>query len=312
LKRIGIKILFLGTVEFSRHCLDETLRLGGNVTEVLTLDEKKGLFNSDYADLEPVAAQYGVPVRRIHNINDQETIHHIQRLEPDVIFVFGFSQLIKKEVLDIPNLGCIGTHPALLPKNRGRHPLTWALIDDLKESGLTFFYLDEGADSGDILWQKKFFISDMDDAGTLYGKIKSLASEGIREILPLLQAGNAPRIKQDHSKATYWRKRGEEDGEIDWNGTTRQAFNLIRGLCRPYVGAHTFAGKYKVIIWRSRIVEDPGEIPGYEHAMPGQILTAPDPGFFIRTGEGVLEVLDWGSEVNARMGKGTILKGVKH
>jgi len=306
-----MRIIFIGTVDFSRHCLEEILRLGGNVTEVLTLDEEKARFNSDYADLEPVANQYGVPVHRIKNINDQETVKHIKSLDPDVMFVFGFSQLIKKEILDIPDLGCIGTHPALLPKNRGRHPLTWALIDDLTVSGLTFFYLDEGADSGDILWQKEFTISDDDDAGTLYGKIKTLASEGIMEFLPLLEAGSAPRIQQEQCKASYWRKRNEEDGEIHWAGTTRQAYNLIRALTRPYIGAHTFERENKVLIWRSRIFRGQVEIPGYEDARPGQVLTLPSPDFYIRTGDGILQVLEWESGPKTRIARGAILKGVK-
>jgi methionyl-tRNA formyltransferase len=246
----------------------------------------------------------------MNNINDQENIEYIRDLNPDVVFVFGFSQLIKKEILDIPPLGCIGTHPALLPKNRGRHPLIWALIDDLEESGLTFFYLDEGADSGDILWQKKFAICDEDDAGTLYDKIKALASEGIREFLPLLQTGSAQRIKQDHSQATYWRKRNEEDGQIDWAGKTRQAFNLIRGLSRPYIGAHTFQGKNRILIWRSRIIEYPEELPGYELAKSGQVMSDPEPHFLVRTGDGVLEVIEWESDTETGVVEGTIFRGM--
>lgn len=304
-----MKILFVGTVDFSSHCLKEILQLGGNVIGVLTPTGEKAKFNSDYVDLEPIASQNEIPIRRMNNINDQEIIEHIKSLNPDVIFIFGFSQLIKKEILDIPPLGCIGTHPALLPKNRGRHPLIWALIDDLKESGLTFFYLDEGADSGDILWQKKFTISDEDDAGTLYEKIKILASDGIKEFLPLLQTGSAQRIPQDHSKATYWRKRNEEDGQIDWTGTTRQAFNLIRGLTKPYVGAHTYHDNDRILIWRSRIIDHPEEISGYELAKSGQVLSEPDPNFIIRTGDGILEVIEWESDIETGIVNGTILRG---
>ena len=306
-----MRIVFTGTVDFSRHCLEEVLRMGGDIVGILTLEKENAQFNSDYADLGPVADKYGVPIYRIKNINDHGTIAHIKNLDPDVIFVFGFSQLIKKEILDIPPLGCIGAHPALLPKNRGRHPLIWALIEDLKDSGLTFFYLDEGADSGDILWQKTFRITDEDDAGTLYDRIKILATEGIREFLPRLQSGSAPRIPQDHSLATYWRKRGEEDGEIVWTGTTRQVFNLVRALTRPYVGAHTFKGENRILIWRSRIIPRPERIPEYRTAGAGEILSEPSPAFFVRTGDGVLEVMEWETGRKVILGKGTVLKGAK-
>ncbi len=290
-----MRILFVGAIEFSRHCLQELLNLEAEVVAVVTPAPEQAKLNSDYADLQPVAAAHGIPVHRIRKVGNPEGIARIRSLQPDVIFVFGFSQLIPREILDIPPLGCIGTHPALLPHNRGRHPLIWALVEGLKESGLTFFYLDEGADSGDILWQKPFPITPEDDAGTLYEKIKLLATEAIGEFLPQLQAGTAPRVAQDHSRATYWRKRTEADGEIDWSAPTLQIYNLTRALTHPYVGAHTFCEGKRVIVWRS--------CPGLEdisktcapEGRPGQIVARTEDGLLARTGNGTLNLTDWES-----------------
>src|ERR1700721_163490 len=198
-----MRILFVGAVEFSQHLLRQVVEHGGNVVGVMTVSPQDSGFNSDYVDLAETASALRIPVYFTKKIRSPESVEVIRSISPDVIFVFGFSQLISQEILSIPRLGCIGTHPALLPKNRGRHPLIWALVEGLTQSGLTFFYLDEGADSGGILWQEPFTIELGDDALTLYQKIRSLASKGIAEFLPKLMNNTAPRIPQDASQATY-------------------------------------------------------------------------------------------------------------
>lgn len=287
-----MRILFLGTVEFSRHCLNEVLKEGGDVVAVLSLAEERAGFHSDYADLSDVAAEYGLEVTRIRNINDPQTVALIQGLEPDVIFVFGWSQLISKTVLDIPPIGCIGTHPTLLPLNRGRHPVVWALVDGLEESGLTFFYMDEGADSGDILWQESFPITLDDDAQTLYKRIEGLASKAIKGFLPQLAQGTAPRFPQNHRHATYRRKRGEKDGQIDWQAPSMTTYNLTRALTRPYVGAHTYVDTKLMKIWRTVLPREPLP-PSATSLEPGTVFAVREPEFDVRTGDGYLTVVEY-------------------
>lgn len=302
-----MRIVFVGAIQFSRHCLEEILRIGGHVVAVLTLAKERARNHSDYADLSEVASQCAVPIYQIKNINEPDNIELIRSLQPDVIFIFGWSQLIARQILEIPPLGCIGTHPALLPRNRGRHPIIWTLYEGLEEGGLTFFYLDEGPDSGDLLWQKRFSITLQDDAGTLYEKIKILASEAIREFLPQLEQGRAPRIAQDHSQATYWRKRTEKDGEIHWERTTMEAYNLIRALTRPYVGAHTFLEGNKILIWRAGLPEEPLSVDAISRD-PGTVFGQCGKGFDVRTGNGHLIILEYEPvergtiEVGARLG----------
>ena len=284
-----MRIVFIGAVEFSYHCLEEILRLGGNVIAMLTPEKQNARLNSDYTDLAPLADEYKVPLFRIVKAKDKSTVELIRSLRPDIIFVFGFSQLIPKEILDIPPLGCVGTHPTLLPRNRGRHPLIWALIEGLSESGLTFFFLNDGADNGDILWQKSFPITMDDDASSLYIKIKNLASQGIKEFLPKLQDGTALRIPQDHSQATYWRKRTEEDGMINWANSVISIYNLIRALTHPYIGSYTFIGKERVTLWKSQI--KPSLLISTKP--PGEILEKTPNGFLVQCGDGILEILQW-------------------
>ena len=299
-----MRSVFIGAVDFSRHALLEVLENGGLVVGIFTLAPEHAGFHADYADLSAVAGN--IPVFKIKNIGDAGTIEKIRTLKPDVIFVFGWSQLLPKALLESAPLGCIGTHPALLPKNRGRHPLVWTLVEGLQESGLTFLHLDEGADTGDILWQKSFPIILEDDAASLYEKIKALASKAIREILPQLASGRAPRIPQDHTQATTWRKRGEKDGEIRWEAPSLEIYNLIRALARPYVGAHTELDGARARIWKARLPDRP--LPGNAaRSEPGTVLDVHGGKVHVKTGDGYLTLLEYEMTGNKKLKAGVRL-----
>ena len=302
-----MRILFVGAVDFSRHCLNDVLQAGGNVVAAVTLAADRGHVHSDLADVGELARARDIPVHEVRKISTPENVALIRSLRPDIIFVFGWSQLISQGILDIPRLGCVGTHPALLPLNRGRHPLIWALVEGLPQSGLTFFYLDEGADSGDILWQRPFSIGVDDDAADLYKKIKDLASQAIGEFLPQLENGTAPRVAQDHSRATYWRKRTEADGEIDWQAPTLKTHNLIRALARPYVGAHSFQGSQRVLIWRAALPQAASANIEFD-CEPGTVITSTREEVTIRTGDGYLRVLEFSLAGGGELQAGTRLE----
>jgi len=170
--------------------------------------------------------------------------------------------------LGIAPLGVVGFHPAALPANRGRHPLIWALFLGLKKTASTFFLMDEGADSGDILSQKPIEIVESDDAGSLYKKITQVALLQIQEFIPLLQNRSFKRIKQNNLKANYWRKRGDRDGQIDWRMSAECISNLVRALSKPYVGAHFLVNGKEVKVWRVSVTN----ADKLENAEPGKVL----------------------------------------
>lgn len=147
-------------------------------------------------------------------------------------------------------MGVIGYHPASLPQNRGRHPLIWALVLGLNQSGSTFFFMQEGADDGDILSQKEFEILYEDDAKSLYNKVSKIALNQIEDFLPKLQNNSFQRIKQNHDKSNIWRKRGKADGKIDFRMTSNAIYNLVRALTKPYVGAHIEYKGQEISIWK--------------------------------------------------------------
>lgn len=180
-------------------------------------------------------------------------------------------------------MGVVGFHPSLLPCNRGRHPIIWALALGLKETGSTFFFMDEGADSGDILSQKIVPIDYEDNAQLLYDKITFLALEQIKEFMPELESGNYQRIKQNHSNANNWRKRGMADGKIDFRMSSRAIYNLVRSLTKPYVGAHILFENENVQIWNVKEMDC-----NLNNIEPGKVLKIEGKSILIKTYDGAV------------------------
>jgi methionyl-tRNA formyltransferase len=187
-------------------------------------------------------------------------------LNADVIFCFGWSNLIENDILNLCPLGVIGFHPALLPDNRGRHPLIWAKVLGLTKSGTSFFFMDEGADTGDLLDQKEFQILFEDTASTIYQKMINNALKQVESFLPKLQNGSYQRVKQNNSGNT-WRKRAVVDGLIDFRMTSEAICNLVRGLTRPYAGAHCISNGEEIKIWEVEI-----EKYDLQNIEPGKVL----------------------------------------
>ena len=149
-----MKILYIGTVEFSEKVLKKSINLGADIAGVVT--KKKSSFNTDFVDLSGIAKRYKIPYRYCAgDINSDENAKWIKKIRPDVIFCFGLSQRLKKRILHSAPMGVIGFHPAKLPQNRGRHPIVWALVLGLRKTASTFFFMKEDIDNGDILNQKE-------------------------------------------------------------------------------------------------------------------------------------------------------------
>jgi len=188
-------------------------------------------------------------------------------------------------------MGILGFHPAKLPHNRGRHPIIWALALGLKKSASTFFFMDEGADSGDILSQKEFEILYEDNANSLYKKIINIALLQIEEFLPQLQNNNYKKIKQNHKIANYWRKRGKTDGKIDFRMDSFTIYNLVRALAKPYIGAHIeYAGK-DIKIWKVKEHKNIVSIEYFENIEYGKVLKIENDSIFVRCYNGIIEII---------------------
>ena len=260
-----MKIIFISGVKFGYDVLESILENNWKIDTSFSYLPEKKKFYSDYADFENLTKKYDVIHKQINNINDQENIDLIKKINPDLILVIGWSQLLKKEIIEIPRLGVIGSHPTELPKYRGRAPIPWSILKGLKKSALTFFYIQEGIDDGDIVTQKQFEITDVDDATSVYEKITVLGKKMLSEILPLLESNKITSKKQNSELfIENWPKRTPLDGKINWLKSAKEIHNLIRATTFPYPGAYTFFKNKKLIIWKSTLdvslIQEPGKI----------------------------------------------------
>ena len=214
--------IFLGNEEFGIPVLKALLETRAKNFSYIYTSEK---LKDKYLNL---VKQYNIPVIGVKKIN--EHFEEIKVTNPTALLVCGWSQLIKEDFLN--SFPCIGMHPTLLPERRGRCPITWTLIDGLKESGVTIFYLDKGVDSGDIIFQRKFTIDSRDIAQDLINKVNRLLIEMFSELLENFP--EVPREKQDESLATYKELRREEDDEIDLDWSLDEIDRFIRAHTSPY------------------------------------------------------------------------------
>jgi len=280
-----MKILFIGTVDFSYKSLEKIIELDFDIVGVCT--KQKSLFNSDFKDLTPLCERNDIPVRYIDDINSKDNIEWIIKCKADIIFCFGWSSLIKKELLELTPMGIVGFHPTKLPQNRGRHPIIWALTLGLTQSASTFFFMDEGADTGDILSQINFNITHNDNARTLYNKITDIALKQIEEFLPLLKNNIFKRVKQDHQKANNWRKRTKKDGEIDFRMSSKAIYNLVRALTKPYVGSHLVYNDMDIKIWSVKIVKN-----NLDNIESGKVLKSNNKSILVKTYDEAIEIIE--------------------
>ncbi len=279
-----MRIVFIGAVEFSHSMLKRLIELKAEIAGVCALQSSD--FNADHVDLNPLCREHNIDCTYAPDINSEKTIQWIKNKKPDVIFCFGWSKLIGKELLNLAPLGVIGYHPAELPANRGRHPLIWALALGLEQTASTFFFMDEGADSGDILSQKTIDITPDDDASSLYKKMTKTASLQLEEFIPLLASGTFSRQTQNHSLANIWRKRNKKDGVIDWRMSADSIHNLVRALTKPYVGASFVYQEQEITVWKAKIIYNTPENIEY-----GKILEVYGDGAVIKCGENSLRLL---------------------
>lgn len=274
-----MRVLFVGTVEFSKIALQKLIDMKVDIIAVAT--KKSSTFNADFADLTPLCVKHGITYRFIDDINANDTVEWVRGIAPDIIFCFGWSYLIKTELLKIPKEGIIGYHPAAVPKNRGRHPLIWALVLGLSESASTFFFMDEGADSGDILSQEIFEIKYEDDARSLKDKVHAIGLKQIEAFVPKLANKTYQRLPQNHNAANTWRKRTKKDGEIDFRMSSRAIYYLVRALTKPYIGAHVFFKGHEIKIWEAK------EVPVYMANIEyGKILGVKDNKILVKCFDG--------------------------
>lgn len=234
-----------------------------------------------------LAQEHGIPIFYSSDIKPSEYVTVLQQTKPDIAFAIGWRYLISKAAYSLPPKGTLILHDSLLPKFRGFAPMNWAIICGEKKSGVTLFHIADGVDCGPIVDQLSTDITLQDTAKTVDEKIINLYEDIIIKNLPGLAAGTTVSVPQDDSIATYTCKRTPEDGEINWQLSALQVYNLIRGLTHPFPGAYTTLKGKKILIWGAELPEKQ-EI--YVGNIPGRVLGKRDGKIEVLTGNGVLRL----------------------
>ena len=294
-----MKIIFVSGVKFGYDLLSYVLKNGYKISLIVSYEDSKKNNYSDYVSFDDLANKYKIKNLKVKNINDEENIQIIKKINPDLILVMGWSQILKEDIINIPSKGVIGSHPTELPKFRGRAPIPWSIIKGLKKSALTFFYIEEGVDNGDIMDQCKFTISENDDATIIYNKITQIGKKMLVKNLRLLESGKTNRKKQDNSNfIENWPKRVPDEGMIDWSKSSKEIHTLIRATTHPYPGAFTFFKGLKLKIWKASYLD--------KHNLDiGKIIDVNENEVTIGTGHGtiIIEKISENDNPNTKISK---------
>jgi methionyl-tRNA formyltransferase len=285
-----MRIAFVGAVEGSLIALDSLVRSGMAPGLTVTLPAHAAARHSDFVDLSPLVSASGSELMTATDVNAPDVVEALDRFRPDLLLIIGWSQICRAPVRATARIGCVGFHPAPLPRMRGRAVIPWTILQNENATAATLFWLDEGVDSGPILLQEHFQVAADETARSLYRK----HTEALARILPraveLVRSGEAPRLEQDHSRATYCAKRTPDDGLIDWREPAANILRLVRAVGEPYPGAFTFSQGAKLIIDQAIPISGSERYIG----LPGQVQCHTDSGFVVRCGDGLcVHVTEW-------------------
>lgn len=254
------KIAFATCVQLGLSCIEEIYKISGKLDLLITLKDDLARDKSGRIYLDDISKEHNVPLLKIKNINDQEVIDALKKYNIDWLFIIGWSQIAKKELLETPTKGCIGMHPTLLPVGRGRAAIPWAIIKGLDKTGVTLFKLDEGVDTGDIIGQEVIKMTSDITATELYDKVNQAHIRLISKYWEDIINNTITLTKQDEASATEWPGRTPEDGEIFSHMTMDEADRLVRAVTHPYPGAFYRNGDKTVRIWSAETDKTYGEI----------------------------------------------------
>lgn len=254
-----MKFAFATCVKLGYSCIQSIYSIGGKLDLIITLKDEVDPNKSGRVFLDSFSKENTVKLLKVNHINDSEAIKTIKENEIDWLFIIGWSQIASEAVINSPNLGVIGAHPTLLPKGRGRASIPWAIIKNLNYTGLTFFKIDKGVDTGDILYQDKISITSEETATSLYDKVNLAHKNSIVTVWEKLINGTIKPIPQNNNLATYWEGRRPKDGRLSSLMIVEEVERLVRATTKPYPGAFIEIEDEKIIIWEGRIVDNTKE-----------------------------------------------------
>ena len=301
-----MRAVFMGTPDFAVPTLQKMIDMGIEVTAVVTQPDKaKGRGKKViYSPVKECALAHDLPVDQPVRIRKEpEFIQTLRDMQPDVIVVVAFGQILPKEILDIPRLGCVNVHASLLPKFRGAAPIQWSIIDGEEVTGVTTMLMDVGLDTGDMLLKAEIPMDPKETGGSLHDKLAAVGGELLEKTLIGLEAGTIVPEKQDDSQAgEYARMLDKELGHIDFNQPAVVIERLIRGL-NPWPSAYTYIDGKTLKIWEAEVLD---RNYGCEY---GEVAEVTRNCLIIQTGVGALSVKSVQLQGKKRMDIAAFLNG---
>lgn len=255
-----MRIVFFGASQVGYRCCEALLEMGQHVVGLFTIPRDFSISyspgtpvtNVQYRDFHALGAAHDIPVVSV-NGKMGAYADQLTALQPDLLVVVGWYYMIPASLRALAPMGCVGIHGSLLPKYRGGAPLVWALIEGETETGMSLFHFTDGVDDGDIVGQIRFPIAPRDTIADLLIKGEVAAEALVREYIPQMALGTAPRVPQHHADATVWPQRRPDDGRIDWSWDAARIDRFIRAQTHPYPGAFTEIDGKRVRIWAGDI-----------------------------------------------------------
>ena len=281
----NIKIVFMGTPIFCVPILESLIEKYNVVGVVSQPDKAVGRKHiMQNTPIKEVALKENIEVFQPQKI--KEDYQKVLEWKPDLIVTCAYGQIIPEELLNYPKYGCINVHASLLPKLRGGAPIHKSIIDDYGKTGITIMYMDKQMDTGDIISQKETVIDESDDLETLSNRLSKIGTELILETIPKILSGENDRIKQNNEEATYAYNIKREEEHIDFNKSSREIFNLVRGLY-PVPGANTIIDDQEMKVYKVRITDRV-----FMEKKNGEITQIYKDGIGISTKDGEIVLLD--------------------
>ena len=257
-------------------------------------------FDKPDQKLKARSEQENIPFLIHPRINSDEFLFSVENYRCDLFVSMSFNQIFRKKTIETPLLGTINCHAGKLPFYRGRNILNWALINDEREFGITVHYVDEGIDTGDIIRQRCYPITDYDDYGTLLDKAYVGCADILAEAIDDLLGGTAKRQSQHaiHPTGFYCISKGPGDERLNWNQTSRRIFNFVRAICPPGPAARCSRGDSEIRINKAEYLHDSPSYIG----IPGSVLATDMDSFLVKTSDTFIRIVDWEADVKLRVG----------
>ena len=299
-----MKVIFMGTPDFSVGTLEALVEAGHEVVLAVTQPDKpKGRGKEmQFTPVKECALKYDIPVYQPRRVREAECIEELRKYEADIMVVVAFGQILPKEILEMTKYGCVNVHASLLPKYRGAAPIQWSIIDGEEVTGVTTMQMNEGLDTGDMLLKVEIPIEEKETGGSLHDKLAEAGAKLCVETLVGLEAGTITAIPQGETTTSYAKMLDKQLGNIDWSKSAIEIERLIRGLS-PWPSAYTDWNGKVMKIWDAKVVSDTAE------GKVGTIVKVEKDAFFVQTGDGLLKVCELQIPGKKRMDAGAFLRG---